>query len=78
METNIEFFLSEVGGTLEDTISLTIYFIHPQDLPEIQAIRSEFLLGFDPPVSTSPGVAGLGHKDFLVEPTPVAVVTNER
>ncbi|MEM7563241.1 MAG: RidA family protein [Pseudomonadota bacterium] len=75
---NIETLLAEVGGTLEDIISITTYFLALEDLPKIQAVRNEFLPAFDAPVSTSVKVAGLGHEDFLVELTPIAVVPVNR
>lgn len=75
---NIEALLSEVGGTLENIVSITTYFLALEDLPKIQLVRNEFLSVFDPPVSTSVKVAGLGHEDFLVELTPIAVVPIDR
>lgn len=75
---NIENLLNEVGGKLEDIVSITTYFLELDDLPEIQAVRNEFLPTKNPPASTSVKVAGLGHEDFLVELTPIAVVPNER
>ncbi len=75
---NIEHLLSEVGGTFTDIVSITTYFLDLKDLPKIQAVRNEFLPDVDPPVSTSVKVAGLGHEDFLVELTPIAVVPNDR
>lgn len=71
---NIENLLNEVGGKLTDIVSITAYFLNLDDLSKIQAVRNEFLLPADAPVSTSIKVAGLGHKDFLVELTPIAVV----
>ena len=71
---NIENLLNEVGGKLTDIISITTYFLYLDDLPKIQAVRNEFLLPDDSPVSTSIKVAGLGHEDFLVELTSIAVV----
>ena len=71
---NIENLLNEVGGTLDDLVSITTYFLELEDLPKIQAVRNEFLNAECPPVSTSVRVAGLGHEDFLVELTPIAVV----
>jgi len=75
---NIEALLNEVGGTLEDIVSITTYFLDINHLPDIQAVRNEFLIGDDLPVSTSIKVAGLGHEHFLVELSPIAVVPNER
>ncbi len=75
---NIEALLHEVGGTLDDLVSITTYFLDLNDLPKIQSVRNEFLSDRDPPVSTSVKVAGLGHEDFLVELTPIAVVSNNK
>ncbi len=75
---NIENLLVEIGGTLSDIVSITTYFLHLEDLPKIQAVRNEFLPSTAPPASTSVKVAGLGHEDFLVELTPIAVVSKIR
>ena len=75
---NIEALLNEVGGTLEDLVSLTTYFLRPDDLLRIQAVRNTFLPKENPPVSTSVRVAGLGHDEFLVELTPIAVIPHTR
>ncbi|OED39378.1 enamine deaminase RidA [Chromatiales bacterium (ex Bugula neritina AB1)] len=75
---NIENLLLEVGGSINDIISITTYFLELADLASIQAVRNEFLSKANPPVSTSVRVAGLGHEDFLVELTPVAVVPYDR
>lgn len=74
---NIESLLREVGGTLDDIVSITTYFLELEDLPQIQSVRNEFLSELNPPASTSVKVAGLGHEDFLVELTPIAVVPND-
>ena len=75
---NISRLLEEIGGTLGDIVSITTYFTDRAQLPEIQKVRSEFLGSADAPVSTSVMVAGLGHEDFLVELTPVAVIPESR
>ena len=75
---NIRDLLIEVGGALEDIVSITTYFTDRSQLAAIQKIRTEFLPANLEPVSTSVMVAGLGHQDFLVELTPIAVVPNER
>lgn len=75
---NIESLLNEVGGKLEDIVSITTYCLYLEDLPKIQSVRNEFLTQENPPVSTSVRVAGLGHEDFLVELTPIAVVPYDR
>ena len=70
--------MQAVGGTLEDLVSITTYFTDRAQLPIIQEVRNEFLDPATAPASTSVMVAGLGHEDFLVELTPVAVVPEER
>ena len=49
---NIEDLLREVGGTLDDVVSITTYFLELGDLPKIQSVRNEFLSGSSLPVST--------------------------
>lgn len=72
---NIEALLASVGGTLHDIVAVTTYFTDRAQLPAIQRVRSEiFPDAASAPVSTSVMVAGLGHEDFLVELTPVAIV----
>ena len=75
---NIEALLAAVGGRLSDVVSITIYFTDRSQLPAIQKVRTEFLPANTAPVSTSIMVAGLGHQDFLVEMTPIAVVPKAR
>ncbi|MEQ8710606.1 MAG: RidA family protein [Rhodospirillales bacterium] len=75
---NIELLLAEAGGGLADLVAVTTWFLRREDLPAIQAVRAELLGDADPPVSTSVMVAGLGHEDFLVELTPVAVIPHQR
>lgn len=75
---NIETLLTKVGGRIEDIVSLTTWFLDRADLPQIQSVRGEFFNTATAPVSTSIMVAGLGHVDFLVELTPIAVVPETR
>ncbi len=75
---NIARLLSAVGGGLCDIVSITTYFTDRTQLPLIQQVRNEFLAAATAPVSTSVMVAGLGHPDFLVELTPIAVVPVDR
>ena len=75
---NIKAVLEAVGGRLEDIVSVTTYFTDRSQLPVIQKVRNQYFDQATAPVSTSVMVAGLGHEDFLVELTPVAVVPEER
>lgn len=71
---NIKRLLEKVDGEIPDIVSITTYFTKRAQLPSIQKIRTEYLKTGQEPVSTSVMVAGLGHEDFLVELTPVAVI----
>lgn len=75
---NISKVLRKVGGELSDIVTITTYFTDRAQLPMIQKVRAECLKSGQEPVSTSVMVAGLGHKDFLVELTPVAVIPAQR
>lgn len=75
---NIRDLLKVVGGSLGDIVSITTYFTDQSQLPAIQKIRSEYFDSETAPASTSVMVAGLGHKEFLVELTPVAVISENR
>ena len=75
---NILAVLRSVGGGVEDIVSITTYFTDRTHLPAIQRVRTEFFKEVLSPVSTSIMVASLGHEDFLVELTPVAVIPRER
>ncbi len=63
---------------MSDIIAITTYFTDRSHLSAIQKVRAEFFEPQSAPVSTSVMVAGLGHEDFLVELTPVAVVPHDR
>lgn len=76
--SNISKLLRNVGGDLSDIVAITTYFTDRAQLPIIQKVRTEYLKAGQEPVSTSVMVAGLGHEDFLVELTPIAVIPKER
>ncbi|MEM7508050.1 MAG: RidA family protein [Pseudomonadota bacterium] len=75
---NIQAVLADFGGTLEDVVSITTYYLAPQDLALIQQVRGEFLDPDRGPASISIQAAGLGHPEFLVELVPVAVIAPDR
>ena len=75
---NIQSLLVKVGGELSDIVSITTYFTDRSQLLHIQKVRTEFLTDGFEPASTSVMVAGLGHEDFLVELTPIAVIPKGR
>ncbi len=71
---NIALVLAEVGGLLSDVVSITTYFTDRTQLVTIQQVRAERFAPDQAPASTSIMVAGLGHPDFLVELTPIAII----
>ncbi|MEM8976525.1 MAG: RidA family protein [Pseudomonadota bacterium] len=75
---NIKRVLAETGGELRDIVAITTYFTDRSQLFAIQEVRTQYLDFEHPPVSTSVMVAGLGHEDFLVELTPMAVIPEAR
>jgi enamine deaminase RidA (YjgF/YER057c/UK114 family) len=75
---NIATVLAEVGGLLDDVVSVTTYFTDRSQLPIIQEVRSRYFGADTAPASTSVMVAGLGHPDFLVELTAIAAIPAER
>ena len=75
---NIQEILKSLGGTMKDVVSLTTYFTDRAQLSVIQKVRAEIFHGGTAPVSTSVMVAALGHEDFLVELTPIAVIPDSR
>lgn len=75
---NVETVLAAVGGTLDDIVSLTIYFLFHDDLPAIQKVRAAHLPAATAPASILIQVPGLVHPDLLVELVPVAVIPDAR
>jgi enamine deaminase RidA (YjgF/YER057c/UK114 family) len=70
--------LEKVGGGLADVVSITTYFTDRAQLPLIQKVRADHFASGKEPASTSVMVAGLGHEDFPVELTPIAVIPEDR
>lgn len=71
---NIEKVLAGAGGTIEDVVSCTMYYVRDEDLDAIQeARRNRFSFDASPAV-TGVKVAGLVDTAILVELTVVAVV----
>jgi enamine deaminase RidA (YjgF/YER057c/UK114 family) len=71
---NVRIILNEVGGTLADIVSMTIYFVNRDDLPAIQQSRSNTFPAATAPASILIQAAGLVHPDLLVEVVPIAVI----
>ena len=75
---NIETLLAAVGGTLDDIVSMTIFFTIPDQRAAISAVRNRAFPTGRAPVSIYIQAAGLVHPDLLVELVPIAVVPHER
>jgi len=74
---NIKTIVEAVGGSLEDIVSMTIYFLDRAHLPAIQAVRRQFIKTPGAPASTAIQVAGLVIPELLVEITPVALIPHK-
>ena len=75
---NVENILKAVGGRLADIVSLTIYFLDPDDLLAIQKVRAEKFSAEDAPVSTIIQTPGLVAPELLVELVPISVIPLDR
>lgn len=75
---NVRIILGQVGGTLTDIVSMTVYFLNRDDLPAIQQARSRALPAATAPASILIQVAGLVIPELLVEVVPIAVIPLDR
>lgn len=75
---NVRIILGEVGGTLADIVSMTIYFVNRDDLPAIQQARSNAFPAATAPTSILIQAAGLVVPELLVEVVPIAVIPLDR
>lgn len=75
---NVRVILEEVGGTLADIVSMTIYFLDRDDLPAIQEVRARHFPAATAPASILIQAAGLVVPELLVEVVPIAVVPQAR
>ncbi|RSM84272.1 RidA family protein [Kibdelosporangium aridum] len=75
---NVRVVLDEVGGTLGDIVSMTIYFLNREDLPAIQRVRARHFDVRTAPASILIQVPGLVIPELLVELVPIAVVPHSR
>ncbi|MCP5087657.1 MAG: RidA family protein [Rhodobacteraceae bacterium] len=75
---NIEMVLASLGGTIEDVVSTTMYYVRDEDLDTIQeARRTRFSFNAGPAV-TGVKVAALVDAALLVELTVVAVIPHRK
>jgi enamine deaminase RidA (YjgF/YER057c/UK114 family) len=75
---NVENILAAVGGRLADIVSLTIFFLNPDDLPSIQKVRAQKFSSDDAPASILIQTPGLVVPKLLIELVPIAVIPYHR
>lgn len=75
---NIRKILIELGGSLSDIVSLTMYYVRDSDLPAIQSVRKRQFDKATGPAVTGLKVAALVDPKLLVELTVIAVIPHER
>ena len=75
---NIQWILADLGGSISDIVSVTMYYVRDEDLEEIQAVRRDRFHKPTGPAVTGVKVAGLVNPDLLVELTVVAVIPEDR
>ena len=75
---NIVKVLAELGGTLDDIVSMTMYYVRDKDLPYIQSERIRRFKKPTGPAVTGVRVAALVDSELLVELTAIAVIPDER
>jgi len=75
---NIQRILAELGGSISDIVSVTMYYVRDEDLEEIQSVRRDRFQKPTGPAVTGVKVAGLVDPNLLVELTVVAVIPEDR
>jgi enamine deaminase RidA (YjgF/YER057c/UK114 family) len=63
---NLKNVLNSAGMELEDLVHMRFYLVDRQHIPELSSIRSEYLDGIAPAVTTFI-VSGLVEEDWLIE-----------
>lgn len=75
---NIETILAGMGGTINDVMSVTMYYVREEDLNAIRDVRGRRFGLHHGPASTGVKVAGLVRPDLLVEMSAIAVIPVDR
>lgn len=75
---NIEAILKGMGGTINDVVSVTMYYVREEDLSAIRDVRGRRFGLHHGPASTGVKVAGLVRPDLLVEMSAIAVIPDDR
>jgi len=75
---NIKVIVEAAGGTMEDIVAITVYFLDRAHLPAIYEARARYFTSPGAPASTAVQVVGLVDPELLVEITPVAFIPHKR
>ena len=74
---NLSRVLEEAGGSLAEVVELTTYHLAMDDLPQVAAVKGEFI-SQDFPAWTAIGVTALAMPEFLIEVKATAVIGREK
>ena len=75
---NIETILAALGGSINDVVSVTMYYVREEDLAAIRDVRGRRFGLHHGPASTGVKVAGLVRPELLVEMSAIAVIPVSR
>ena len=70
---NMKIILEDAGATFDNVVRVTVYVTDLKNFKDIHEVRAQYFKK-DPPASTLVQVAGLLHKDFLIEIEAIAVL----
>ena len=70
---NMKIILEDAGATFDNVVRVTVYVTDLKNFKDIHEVRAQYFKK-DPPASTLVRVAGLLHKDFLIEIEAIAVL----
>lgn len=70
----IKSILAEQGGTLENIVKLTTFYVNKDDFAVIARVRSGYFSGAYKAASSSFAVVALAHPDALVEVEAIAIL----
>jgi enamine deaminase RidA (YjgF/YER057c/UK114 family) len=71
---NLRAALEGAGGSFHDVIKLNTYVLDMDGLPQLRAVRDEYVDTARPPASTTVQVARLFRPEFLLEVEAIAIV----
>jgi len=75
---NIRAILRDLGGQINDVVSITTYYVRDEDREAISRARARVFEMQTGPAATGIRVAGLWEPELLVELTVIAVIPEER